>query len=452
MTQAIRTRAIPLLGISLGYFLVLLDTTVLAVAEPDLAASLGASVAGLQWVTTGYTVAFAALLLSAGAVTDRFGASRVFRAGVVAFCALSLTSAVAPNLGALIGIRVLLGAAAAACVPSSLALLSELYPERPAHARAIGVWAAISGAAIAAGPLIGGALVAWHGWRAVFLVNVPIGVLVVATTSALRSPRGAARVNWLAQAAVAAALALTTDALVAAGRRAWLHAACAVVASLAAAGVFTAVNRETRLPVLDPRVVGDRRVRAALLAGGVVNFALAGVLFVLPLVLAHRGFGPLATGLGLAPLTVPFVVNPPFTARLVAARGHRTAILLGLALLTVGTAALAVTDRYLAMVPGLLLAGLGVSFVLPALVGAVLAAAPPGSAGSAGGVLNTSRQTGAVLGVAVLGGAYTASGATPALLVAAAAAAAAGVRYAVVTRERNRRRRDGRRTGACPPA
>ncbi|GAA0243297.1 MFS transporter [Cryptosporangium japonicum] len=441
MTRTLPARATPLLGISLGYFLVLLDTTVLAVAEPDLVTSLGASIAGLQWVTTGYTVTFAALLLAAGAAADRFGADRVFRAGVTAFAVLSLGCALAPDVAALIGVRVLLGAAAAACVPSSLALLSGLYPERAAHARAVGVWAAISGAAIAAGPLIGGALVAGLGWRAVFLVNLPIAAAVLATTAGLRSPRGAARIDWPGQCAAAATLALVTDVLIAAGQRSWGHVALAAPAAAVAAATFAALERRaaarpgSATPVLDRGLVGNRRARAVLLAGGAVNFALAGALFVLPLALAARGLGPLATGLALAPLTVPFVVNPPVTARLVALRGHRTAILLGLALLTAGAAALAavLVERphaggYLALVPGLLLTGFGVSFVLPALVGAVLHAAPPGTAGAAGGVLNAARQTGAVLGVAVLGGAYS-TGAALALLIAAAVTAAAALRF-----------------------
>lgn len=437
-----------LFGISLGYFLVLLDTTVLAVAEPDLAASLDAGVVGLQWVTTGYTVTFAALLLSAGAVTDRVGAARVFRGGVALFCALSLLSAAAPNLGVLIVLRVLLGAAAAACVPSSLALLAHLYPDRAAHARAVGTWAAISGAAIALGPVIGGLLVAWEGWRAVFLVNAPVGALVLAATTGLNTARGARRINWPAQAVAALTLALLTDAVIAGGQRAWVHAVGAGCAAMAGVVAFRALERRAAsagkpvpgserpapgrpAPVLDPALVGVARVRATLLVGGAVNFALAGVLFVLPLALAERGFGPLATGFAMAPLTVPFVVNPPFTARLIAARGHRTAILLGAALLAAGAAALAPAHRYPALVPGLLLTGFGVSFVLPALVGAVLHAAPAGTAGSAGGVLNAARQAGATLGVAVLGAAWSTGGGAPlAFLVAAGAVAVTGARFA----------------------
>ncbi|MFB9412729.1 MFS transporter [Dactylosporangium matsuzakiense] len=181
-----------LTGISLGYFMVLLDMTVLAVAEPDLAASLHASTAGLQWATTAYTIVFAALLLSAGAATDRYGAARLFRAGVAAFTAASLLSALAPALWVLVALRSVMGAAAAACVPASLALLTRLYPSPAARARAIATWAATSGAAVAAGPVAGGALVGAAGWRAVFLINVPIGLLVILLTRHVYSSSPAA--------------------------------------------------------------------------------------------------------------------------------------------------------------------------------------------------------------------------------------------------------------------
>src|SRR4051794_20781311 len=176
-----RTRPV-LAGISLGYFMVLLDMTVLAVAEPDLAASLHASTAGLQWATTAYTVVFAALLLSSGAVTDQYGAPGLFRAGIATFTVASLLSAPAPSLWVLVALRTVMGVAAAACVPASMALIAALYPAPAARARAIAAWAATSGAAVAAGPIAGGALVGSAGWRAAFLINVPIGLLVLSLT------------------------------------------------------------------------------------------------------------------------------------------------------------------------------------------------------------------------------------------------------------------------------
>ncbi|MFI9814270.1 MFS transporter [Saccharothrix variisporea] len=385
-------------GISLAYFMVLLDTTVLAVAEPDLAASLHASTAGLQWATTAYTVVFAAALLSAGAVADRFGAHRVFRAGVAVFALASLLSAVAPAIEVLVGLRAVLGAAAAACVPASMAMIARIRPEPAARARAVAVWAAVSGAAVAAGPVAGGLLVDLAGWRAVFLVNLPIAAFALVATKHIRCPSTDREVDWRAHLAVGLALAAATDALIAAGASDWLHAAVA-------ATVAAVLGR--KIKDLDPILLRANGVRPTLAVGAAVNFALNGCLFVLPLVFArHLHLDAATTGLAFLPLTLPFALNPPLTARLVARFGPRTPILLGLALLTTGGTTLGATvhlGSYGPIVFGLLCTGLGVSFVLPALVTALLDAAPPGSAGTAGGILNAVRQTGATLGVAVMG-------------------------------------------------
>ncbi|MEV4532400.1 MFS transporter [Asanoa sp. NPDC049518] len=399
----------PLLtGVSLGYFMVLLDLTVLAVAEPDLSASLGASLAGLQWTTTGYTVAFAALLLSAGAAADRYGADRLFRVGIAGFTLASALSAAAPGLPALVALRVVAGVAAAACVPASLALIALRYPSPAARTRAISAWAAISGAAVAFGPVVGGALVAAAGWRAVFLVNVPIGLAVLALTRGAPSgPRGDRRIDWPAQLTAAAGLALATDAVIAAGGRSWSHAGCSAAALAGVTLLFRGLERRSPAPVLDRTLLRSPAVRAGLLSAAAVTFALTGGLFVLPLLLQRQWhLGPLAIGAALLPLTVPFVTNPPTTGRIVARIGPRAPILAGLTLLTAGGTALAgavlVGGGYPWLVPGLLSTGVGVSLVLPALVAALVSAGAPGSVG---GLLNAVRQVGATLGVAVMGAA-----------------------------------------------
>lgn len=421
-----RARSRPLAGISLGYFMVLLDMTVLAVAEPDLASSLGTSMAGLQWATTGYTVAFAALLLSAGAAAGRFGAERLFRGGVTVFTIASMFSAVAPALWALVLLRVISGVAAAACVPASMAMIAQLCPERAARARAISAWAAISGAAVAAGPIVGGALVGVAGWRSVFLMNVPIGlaVLTLARGRAVVCLRGDRRIDWPAHLAAAAVLALVTDALIAAGARAWVHAALSSVGFGASLVAFRSLERRSHAPVLNRAMLRSGPVRAGLLAAAVVNFALAGGLFVLPLLLQQeRHLSPFETGLAFLPLTVPFAASPAFTGKVVARMGPSRPILAGLALLAAGGAALAggvFTDAgYPWLAPGLLLTGFGVSCVLPSLVAAMVEVAPVGTAGAVGGLLNAVRQVGATLGVAMMG-AIVAAGVGWALLLSAA--------------------------------
>ncbi|WP_327678595.1 MFS transporter [Kitasatospora sp. NBC_00458] len=429
-----------LLGIALGYFAVLLDTTVLAVAEPDLADSLGSSTAGLQWVVTGYSVAFGALLLSGGAVADRYGAHRAFRFGIAAFGAASALSALAPGLTALVVLRAVLGVAAAASVPAGMAMITRLYPDVAERARAIAVWAAVSGCAMAFGPVVGGVLVGLGGWRAVFWANVPLTVLVLALTAGrvVRCPRGERRIDWWGQLAACAVLALATDVLIEAGSGAWGRAGWSAGAALAAGVLFVRRERRSPAPVLQSAVVRAPGMRAVLAAGAAVNFAMLGLLFTLPLLLRHDlRLSPVAAGAAFLPMTLPPGFNPLLTGRIVARVGPWRPVVGGLALLTAGClvtgAAVVAGTPYPLLAVGLLCAGFGVSFALPALVTAVVSAAPEGGAGAAGGLLNAVRQVGATLGVAVMGAFVGVEGdaggaaAGAALLLPAAGCALAGL-------------------------
>ncbi|MEV6149385.1 MFS transporter [Nonomuraea sp. NPDC052129] len=405
-------------GFSLAYFLVILDTTVLTIALPDLRASLGGSLAGQQWAVNAYTVAFAASLLTGGAVADRYGAAWIFKIGVAAFGVISLLSAAAPHLGALVAARALLGVAGALCTGGSLALLPELFPDPAARARATGLWAAITGTALAAGPLLGGLLVDQYGWRAVFLLNPPIALISLLAMRRVRSPRGHRLIDWWVQALACVLLGLLAEALIDSSPVAGVSALVTLVVLVfverrkaladrrppfvGRRGLFA--GRRSHAPVLPPVLPGGLLAVTwpELLAGMVANFAFSGALFVLTLFLQDtRHLTPLATGLAFLPLTLPMTVNPLLTGRLVARYGPRPPILGGLALLATGLAGVSLTD-YLA--PWLVVMGFGLSFVLPALMAGILTSAPTGTAGTAGGVLNASRQVGATLGVAVLGG------------------------------------------------
>ncbi|MEU7854518.1 MFS transporter [Nonomuraea sp. NPDC049141] len=380
-------------GFSLAYFLVILDTTVLTIALPDLRASLGGSLAGQQWAVNAYTVAFAASLLTGGAIADRYGAARIFKIGVLAFGVISLLSAAAPHLGALIALRALLGVAGALCTGGSLGLLPELFPDPAARARATGLWAAITGTALVTGPLLGGLLVDVYGWRAVFLLNPPLALISLLAMRKVRSGRGHRLIDWGVQALACVLLGLLAEALIDSSLIAGLSA-------LAALGALVFVERRSHAPALPGGLLAV--TWPELLAGAVANFAFSGALFVLTLLLQDsRHLTPLATGLAFLPLTLPMTVNPLLTGRLVARYGPRPPILGGLALLAIGLAGVSFTD---VLAPWLVVMGFGLSFVLPALMAGVVTSAPPGTAGTAGGVLNASRQVGATLGVAVLGG------------------------------------------------
>ncbi|MFH8727932.1 MFS transporter [Streptomyces termitum] len=426
-----------LLGLSLGYFMVLLDTTVVTVALPAIGADLSGSRGGLQWVSNGYTLAFAALLLTAGALSDRYGDRRVFLTGLWLFAVLSALSAAAGSTGVLIALRVLLGAAGALLLPASLAIVARVHTDPAARARAMGAWAAITGTALAAGPLAGGVLTDAFGWRSVFLLNVPVALvgLVLTTRYAPSGPPGPAKgLDPLGQCTAALALTGLAYALVESGPAGWwsprVLAGGAVFAVAGALFVYAERRPESEAyaPMLPLSLFRARTLSAGLVAGLLANFGLSGVLFVLSLSFQQeRGHTAFATGLAFLPLTLPTAFNPVLTGRLVARVGARGPALAGFLMMGAGTLVPAVTTSPVPTGAGLALLGFGVSFALPPLMTAVLGAAPAHRTGTASGALNASRQTGATLGVAVLGALPTPTAlltAALALLTAAAVAAA----------------------------
>ncbi|WP_072476196.1 MFS transporter [Amycolatopsis australiensis] len=392
-----------LIGLSLGYFLVMLDTTIVTVALPAMSPSLSEQ----QWISNGYTLTFAAFLLTAGAWSDRFGARRVFFTGLAAFAVLSGLSALAFSAAMVIALRVLLGVAGALLVPSSLSLIATAYPVPAARAKAMGVWAALSGTGLVAGPLLGGVLTQAFGWRAIFLVNVPAALIALALSAAApATPPKPGRTDVTGQVSAIVALSTLTYALV--EGRPWVLALSAV-----AAAVFVAAQRRPDA-MFPPRLLSR-----GLLAGAIVNFGLSGVLFVLSLYFQEtRGYSPSSTGLAFLPLTIPTAFNPIFTGRLVARIGPRVPAVSGFALMASGTFLQAFSSSAVLSVIALALLGFGVSLAIPSLLTAVVGSAPRELAGIAGGALNASRQTGAVIGVAALGAVLNATTPTTALATA----------------------------------
>lgn len=407
-----------LLGLSLGYFMVMLDTTIVTVALPDIGRRFGGGLAALQWVSNGYTLTFAALLLTAGALSDRFGGRRVFLVGLWSFTLLSAVSAVAPSIGALVTLRALLGLAGALLVPTSLALIANAFTDPAARARALGVWAALSGAGLVAGPVVGGILTQWVGWWAIFLVNVPFGLLSIAITTRLApetARKGQRGIDLGGQVTAVIALAALTYGLIESGSVGW--AAPRVVVALGAAVVsalaFLLIERRQTGPDASPmlplRLFSSSTFSAGLVAGMLVNFGLSGVLFVLSLYFQQaRGYSAAIAGIAFLPLTIPTAFNPIFTGRLVGRIGPRKPATIGFVMMAGGTLSLAFfagssIAAVAATAVSLLLLGFGVSFAIPSLIAAVVGSIPKELAGIGSGALNSARQTGAVLGVAVLG-------------------------------------------------
>lgn len=407
-----------LVGLSLGYFMVMLDTTVVTVALPAIGRNLSGGLTSLQWVSNGYTLTFAALLLTAGALSDRIGGRRVFLSGLWAFAVISGVSAAANSMGLLIALRALLGVAGAMLLPTSLAVIANVFTESGARARALGAWASISGAALAAGPVVGGLLTDTLGWRSIFLINVPVALtaIVIVTRHAPETPRRTGRgIDLTGQIAAIVALSGLTYGLIQSGGAGWgAPDVIAAFAVFAVAGVIFLVAERRPVttrhePMLPLGLFGNRTFSAGLFAGLLVNFGLSGVLFVLSLSFQQaRGYSALAAGVAFLPLTLPTAFNPVFTGRLVARIGPRIPVLTGFVTMGVATLIQALftgdsTASVVATTVGLLLLGFGISLAIPSLVTAVVGSVPREQSGIGSGALNSVRQTGAVLGVAVLG-------------------------------------------------
>jgi DHA2 family methylenomycin A resistance protein-like MFS transporter len=408
-SSAQRSSALVVVVMSAGYFLVLLDVTIVNVALPRIGTDLNAGVETLQWVVDGYAVALASLLLTGGTVGDSRGHRRVVVAGFAVFGLASLACGLAPGAGVLVVARVVQGVGAALLLPGTLAVIAGTAPDAQARARAIGVWAGIGSLALPAGPLLGGALVETLGWRAVFVANVPVVLVALLLTVAVaprtrvEPPRGVDRAGVLLGALL---LATVTFALVEAGHHG-LDASAVAAAGLAVllVVVFVAVERRVADPMLPPGLFRRREFVAANLVGAVMNLGTLGLLFVLTLYLqAVQGRSAFGAGVAVLPLFVPLVVLAPAAGRVVARTGPRPVMVAGLLLAASGlvvTALLQAGDALLTA--GLLLWGVGMALLTPAVVAAALCAVPPAMAGVASGINNTARQAGGAVGIAAFG-------------------------------------------------
>ncbi|WP_433188546.1 MFS transporter [Actinoallomurus sp. CA-150999] len=407
-----RAGALPLLAICLGYFMVIIDATAVTLSLPALGRDLGGGMGVLQWVVDGYTLTFATLLLSAGALGDRVGPHRVFCAGLLLFTVASAACGIAPTAALLVAARVVQGAAAAILVPSSLALLQAANLDPAARARAVGVWGAVAGIAAASGPVFGGVLTDAVSWRVVFFVNVPIGlVALLLTIRHVVRPEGHGRrgIDPGAQVAAVAALGLLTFALIEARTRGWLSPAVLGALALAAlsAAAFVAVERRSANPMLPLSLFRSRPFSGGNAVGLLINLGFYGQLFVVSLFFQDvRRMSPTTAGLALLPEGILVSVASFLSGRLSGRSGTRPTMLIGLCTGAAGLLALmAVGPRtpYLLIMLGLMAVGFGMAFTMPAATTTVVEAAPPERAGVASGAVNAARQVGSTVGVALLG-------------------------------------------------
>jgi MFS transporter, DHA2 family, methylenomycin A resistance protein len=400
----------PLAAAVLGFFMITLDAVVVNVALPSIRAGLGGGITGLQWVVDGYTLMFAALLLTAGSLSDRLGARRAFSAGMAVFVLASIACGLAPGLALLVGARFVQGAAAAAMMPASMALIREAFPDARARGRAVGVWAMGGAAASSSGPVLGGVL-NLIDWRLVFFLNVPAGVTaLVLLARTRRSPQQVVPFDVAGQLTGVLAMGGLTFGAIQAGAHGFtdpLVIAAFAVAVAALAG-FVRSQQLVRHPMMPLELFRSRTVVIIVVSGFAFMVGYYGLPFVMSLFLQqHRGLSALQTGVVFLPMMLIGLVLTPFSARLGERLGRKRLIVAGLLLMTAGLAVigLAPASAPLWMFAALMaLVGLGGPTVSPPATAVLLDAVPHQQAGVASGVFNTSRQVGGALAVAVFGG------------------------------------------------
>jgi EmrB/QacA subfamily drug resistance transporter len=402
----------------LATFMTALDTLVVTTALPVLRVDLHASLSGLEWTVNAYNLAFACLLLTGAALGDRFGRRRMFCVGLLVFTVASAASALSPSLQALVIARAFQGAGAAIVTPLTLTLISEAFPVERRSA-AIGLWGGIVGLAVAAGPVVGGAVVSGIDWHWIFWLNVPIGLALVPTAARRltesHGPRPQLDLPGLALAG-AGVLGLTWG-LVRANTVGWTSAE--VIAGLAGGAVllaaFVAWELRAKHPMVTPGLFRSRQFTAA---NGVSFFMYAGLfgaLFLMSQLLQTAlGYSPLQAGLRLLPWTFPPMIVSPIAGTLAERYGNRPFMVLGLALQALGLAWVAGIAApgvsYLQLGVAFTIAGVGTSFCFPTVASAIMGSVPLQEAGVASGANSAIRELGGVFGVAVLASVFIHNG------------------------------------------
>lgn len=405
----IRSRWLLTLALCGSYFLVLLDVTVVNVALPQIGAQLHAGSAGLAWVVDAYSVPLAGLLLASGAIGDVVGHRRVVLLGMVGFGVASVACALAPMIGVLIAARAVQGVGAALMLPGTLALLVENSSDATGRNRIVGAWAAIGGAALPAGPVVGGILVQAAGWRSVFWLSVPIIGLALIPVMRLRRPhqsrRPQRRVDWLGAVLLVTALTCLVTAIIQVQESGLLAAVLAVVAACALFG-FLATERRVSDPLMPVPRSSRRPLGLASLVAALMNFCALGGLFLLTQMFqdVHR-LSPLMAGALMLPAMLPLPLLGAPAGKLATRIGAWRTGALGAAIAAAGAIGIAFTltntgAGYIALAFFLAVWGTGLGVLTPAIVTAALATTPT-TPGLASGASNTARQTGGALGIAV---------------------------------------------------
>jgi len=401
-----------LAAVAFGLFMIMLDNTVVNVALPSIERDLHVSISSLEWVVTAYALTFAALLITGGKLGDLFGRRRIFIVGIAVFTLSSLACGLAPSAGFLIGARTVQGVGAALMNPASLSIITATFPPRE-RGQAIGIWAGVSAMALAIGPLVGGLIVDNINWNWIFFINVPVGVAgIIVSQFVIRESRDTSHeqsIDLPGLVTSSAGLFALTYALIEGNRHGWTSAeilglfAAAVVLLL----TFVVLERYQRLPMLDLSLFRIGSFTGANLVAMLVSLGMFGVFFFVSLYLQNiLGWTPTQAGASFLPMTLLIIVVAPIAGRLSDRIGSRWLMGAGMTLVSISLLfyqRVGLHSTFWTLLPAMLLGGVGMAMTMSPMTAAAMGSVPVDKAGVGSGVLNSFRQLGGSLGIAVMG-------------------------------------------------
>jgi EmrB/QacA subfamily drug resistance transporter len=404
-------------AVAFSLFMIMLDNTVVNVAVPSIQRSFGTAVSELEWVINGYALTFAVLMITGGKLADLLGRKRVFLAGLVVFALSSLLCGLAGSAGMLIASRAIQGVGAAMMMPATMAIITHAFPARQRGA-ALGIWAGVSAMALAIGPLIGGLITEHINWNWVFFINVPIGLVGLIVGSIVigesRDTSREQRLDLPGLLVSGASLFALTFGLIEANDYGWTSPTILALFAGAAIGLglFILLEAKQRVPMLDLSLFRNRTFAGANIVALLVTLAMFGVYFFMSLYVQRiLGYSPVQAGAIFLPMTLLIVIIAPLSGRFSDRVGSRWLMAGGLSLVGVSLilySRLGLDSNFWNLLPALLLGGLGMASVMTPMTAAAMGSVTVAKAGVAAGVLNTFRQTGGALGIALMGAILTA--------------------------------------------
>ena len=401
-----------LAAVAFGLFMIMLDNTVVNVALPSIERDLHVSISSLEWVVTAYALTFAALLITGGKLGDLFGRRRIFVVGIAIFTLSSLACGLAPSAGFLIGARAVQGVGAALMNPASLSIITATFPPRE-RGQAIGIWAGVSAMALAIGPLIGGLIVDNINWNWIFFINVPVGVAgIVVSQLVIKESRDTSHeqsIDLPGLITSSAGLFALTYGLIEGNRHGWTSPEIVGLFSAAAALLvaFVLLERYQRLPMLDLSLFRIGSFTGSNIVAMLVSLGMFGVFFFVSLYIQNiLGWTPTQAGASFLPMTILIILIAPIAGKLSDRIGSRWLMGGGMTLVSISLLLyqrVGLHSTFWTLLPAMLLGGVGMAMTMSPMTAAAMGSVPVDKAGVGSGVLNSFRQLGGSLGIALMG-------------------------------------------------